>query len=274
VLVGYDGTPASRDALRWAIVSAGGWGRVVVGYAMESTSSNGLPSGDDATDLEEHVLGVLSKMAPRLGGRPECQFVRLVGEPARALAKVATGDGATEVVVGSPDLDRFHSCSGSIFQGLLRRVRQPLVLVPPGSVAAGSPVPRAVLVVALAGGSVSDQAAQAVARLAHDTGANVVAAGVAHRVGAGLTAIGVDVDRERARLAAERAVGQLAAFGVAATGEAWVGDGPRVVKDLVHVHGAGLVAVDELASTWSMWSLALALLRAACVPVLIPRQYR
>jgi nucleotide-binding universal stress UspA family protein len=277
VLVAYDATGPSDAALRWARERAGEHGRVVVAHVVEPPSDfYGTPAGDQIIDSRKRqALELLQAVGPHSGDRPVVQTRLLFGDPARALAAEANAVGASEVVAGSSGKGRIHAVVGSVCHGLLRHLAQPLVAVPPGAVRAltASFALRTLVVAASVGGAQSADASQAVARIAHDSGANVVVVGVADRGRAELTAVSPDTDRHRALMAAERMIEQLATRGVATTAEVLVGDAPKALGAIARDYGAGLVAVTEPLAARLLEPLAATLagrlLRDASFPVLV-----
>jgi nucleotide-binding universal stress UspA family protein len=139
VLVGYDGTPPSRAAVRWALARAAERQRVVVAHAIPLPSRAGLDSFDELLRREREAgADLLGELAQELGPGPELRL--LVGEPAGALVECAHGLGASEVVIGS----RGHaapgvSSGGSVCRALLHRSDVPVVAVAPSATMAIGP---------------------------------------------------------------------------------------------------------------------------------------
>lgn len=112
VVLGYDGSPASRAAARRAGELAGPGGRVVAVRAVSTAS------GDDFAGLEEDALG---------GARLERRLA--ADGAARAIADTARSCHADHIVIGWG-----ARAPGHVFTTLVKSAICPVVVVPSGPV--------------------------------------------------------------------------------------------------------------------------------------------
>lgn len=133
VVVGYDGTVPSRDALAFAAGTARrGAGRVIVVFVNAPLALGGLSAAGsamvEAGDEEAAVLrrGVEPALTD-LGVRAE--FVTRRGEPAREIEAVAQEQRADLIVVGRSS-SRTHALLGSVAVQLVKHARRPITVVP------------------------------------------------------------------------------------------------------------------------------------------------
>jgi nucleotide-binding universal stress UspA family protein len=133
VVVGYDGTPPSRAAVRWAQARAADGRRVVVVHAIGLPPRAGLDSFDELLRRErERGAALLAELAQELGLGPELRLV--AGDPAPVLIECARGLGASEIVVGARGrYETGQSVVGSVCSGLLLRSEVPVVVVAPSA---------------------------------------------------------------------------------------------------------------------------------------------
>jgi nucleotide-binding universal stress UspA family protein len=134
ILVGYDGSPASRRAIEYAVERAGSDGRVVVVHAAGPGHWwFGAPSyqreDSDYVAAGESLLADLVKHAP--SGAP-IQTSLVEGPTPKALMEAARECSAAEVVVGAHGSDPEKSGLGSVPVALLRSCDRPVVVVPAG----------------------------------------------------------------------------------------------------------------------------------------------
>ena len=129
-VVAYDGSPASRAALDYALGRP--HGRVTVVYAYDARSSLlGAPYfGEALTDSQLHGREVLDELQSDDGLGPDVELDLLEGPPAEAVARAASACHADEIVVGSRGLGRFRGALGSFSQALLHESDRPIVVVP------------------------------------------------------------------------------------------------------------------------------------------------
>jgi nucleotide-binding universal stress UspA family protein len=141
VVVGYDGSEPSREAVRYAMRRAGTSGRIVLVYAFELPPSFlGTPYYEH--HLEQHELhgrAVLDEILR--SDKPEFAGVsfedELVGgAPDEKLVEVAKVHNADEIAVGSHGHGRLRARIGSVAHGLLHLADRPVVVIPRGYVEA------------------------------------------------------------------------------------------------------------------------------------------
>ncbi|MFI6297663.1 universal stress protein [Nonomuraea sp. NPDC050790] len=130
IVVGYDGSGPSRNALAYAAGLARRDNAGLLVAFVESLNSATLwffagspivpdPAGDLAEDLRDELRGV---------GVP-WQFVALRGDATRALESLADASMADAIVVGR-SRSVWHSLAGSVSVGLARRSRRTVLIVP------------------------------------------------------------------------------------------------------------------------------------------------
>lgn len=118
VLVGYDGSPGARAAIRWALENCDGDVHVV--HAVDAD-----------TELVES-REALAALVPALGGDAVGRVTAesVVGDPVEVLADPAWA--APQVVVGArKDSDQRDAIWGSVATQLLAVTERPVVVVPP-----------------------------------------------------------------------------------------------------------------------------------------------
>lgn len=129
-VVGYDGSPAARAALDYALGRA--HGHVTVVYAYDAPSSFlGAPYfGEALTDSQLRGRELLDELQSQDGLGPDVEFDLLEGPPAEAVARAAMARDADEIIVGSRGLGRFRGAFGSVSHALLHEADRPVVVVP------------------------------------------------------------------------------------------------------------------------------------------------
>lgn len=129
-VVGYDGSPAARAALDYALGRP--HGHVTVVYAYDAPSSFlGAPYfGEALTDSQLRGRELLDELQSQDGLEPDVEFDLLEGSPAEAVARAAVVRDADEIVVGSRGLGRFRGAFGSVSHALLHEADRPVVIVP------------------------------------------------------------------------------------------------------------------------------------------------
>jgi nucleotide-binding universal stress UspA family protein len=135
VVVGYDGSPASRAAIARAVHRAGEDGKVYIVHAYS------LPTDWLAGPSHQELLDVPLDRARDLMGRLEeeagadLQGVRweaeVIGDaPARAIAHVAATHDADEIIVGTRGLGRARALLGSVAHELIHLAECPVTVIP------------------------------------------------------------------------------------------------------------------------------------------------
>jgi nucleotide-binding universal stress UspA family protein len=138
LVVGYDGSEASRAALLFAARQAGRRGRVFVVHAYElppdllgSPYYNRLLS--ERRGHGEALLRELPLDSDALAG-PAYETELIGGPPAEAIANVARRRNADEIVVGARGLSRVRALLGSVSHELLHVADRPVVVIPAAAV--------------------------------------------------------------------------------------------------------------------------------------------
>jgi nucleotide-binding universal stress UspA family protein len=127
IVVGYDGSPSARRALRWATDHAGD-ARVVVAHAFEPPHDwLGHPNYDRV--LQDHRARGQS-LLDELPQDPRVETELLAGPAAETIARVATERGAEEIVVGSRGFGPVRAALGSVSHALLHLADRPVVVIP------------------------------------------------------------------------------------------------------------------------------------------------
>lgn len=136
VIVGYDGSPESRQAVVLAAERAGPDGTVVPLYVAPPTSNwLGTPYYDRAVEAHHHAAHTLLAEIDELPtGTTAIEPEVIEGDPADALLRVAEIRDAAEIVIGSRAQGRFRSMLGSVSHELIERADRPVVIVARGAV--------------------------------------------------------------------------------------------------------------------------------------------
>lgn len=135
IVVGYDGSPAARECVRYAVAHAGEDGRVVLVYAY-GPPAEWWASPSYKLILEEHKAhgrGVLAKASEEMGDvlssvdwetdlRPETAEEAIMG--------AADAHRADEIVVGSRGFGALRAVLGSVSHELLHMADRPVVVIP------------------------------------------------------------------------------------------------------------------------------------------------
>jgi nucleotide-binding universal stress UspA family protein len=135
IVVGYDGSPASRAALAHATERAGEDGRIFIVHAYSLPNDwLGMPNyqqlldaaldrAQERVDQVEHECGAdLADVAWE---------TEIIGDaPARAIAGVAATRGADEIVVGTRGFGRARALLGSVAHELIHLADCPITVIP------------------------------------------------------------------------------------------------------------------------------------------------
>lgn len=139
VVVGFDGSASSLDALSWACGEARRLGgRVIAVYVSSSPAMAGLAGavGAPCTDYmveqaNNECADRLAAEAARYGGEGlSVQFVHAQGTPAHELLTVAKAVRADVLVVGRSQKARHH-LAGSLGRALAAKREAPVVVIVP-----------------------------------------------------------------------------------------------------------------------------------------------
>ena len=135
IVVGYDGSPASRAALARAAERAGPDGRIYVVHAYSLPMDwLAMPSYQNLLDIElDRARALMDGIAEESGA--DLQGVafetEIVGDaPARAIAGVASARRAEEIIVGTRGFGRARALLGSVAHELIHLADCPITVIP------------------------------------------------------------------------------------------------------------------------------------------------
>jgi nucleotide-binding universal stress UspA family protein len=130
LLVGYDGSRASRDALAYALDRAGSDGLVVVVHSYgPGPAWFGAPSyHNGSSDYEAAGRALIAEL--ELPAEPAVKVELTEGPPAECLMRMARKWDADEIVTGSRGYFPLHTGPGSVSLALLRSADRPVVIIP------------------------------------------------------------------------------------------------------------------------------------------------
>lgn len=135
IVVGYDGSPASRAALAQAAERAGEDGRIYIVHAYSLPSDwLGMPKYADLMALaQERALSQLDRIEHESGADlagVEWETELIGGAPAPAIARVAAARGADEIIVGTRGFGRARALFGSVAHELIHLAECPITVIP------------------------------------------------------------------------------------------------------------------------------------------------
>ena len=145
IVVGYDGSDASRMAVEYAIDRVAPDGRLILVHAFHVPAEYiGVPYYDDmlahAADRAASVVDEREASCPRLHDlRYEPDVI--AGMPAEVICRVAHHRGASEIVLGSRGVGRYRALLGSVAHEVLHRARCPVLVIPARMLDEGPHVP-------------------------------------------------------------------------------------------------------------------------------------
>ena len=135
IVVGYDGSPASRAALARAAERAGADGRIYIVHAYSLPNDwLGVPNYQQMLDAaldraQEHVDRIEEESGADLAG--VAWETEIIGDaPARAIAHVAATRNADEIVVGTRGYGRARALLGSVAHELIHLAGCPITVIP------------------------------------------------------------------------------------------------------------------------------------------------
>jgi nucleotide-binding universal stress UspA family protein len=136
IIVGYDGSPESKLAVRVAAERAGPGGTVVpIHVTLPASEWLGSSSYEPIVEHTHHAAQILLADLDDLDvGDVTLEPELIEGDPAEALLRIARSRDAREIVVGARGRGRFRSLLGSTSHELLERADRPIVIVPRGAV--------------------------------------------------------------------------------------------------------------------------------------------
>jgi nucleotide-binding universal stress UspA family protein len=140
IVVGYDGSEASRAALTLAARRVGREGKMFVVHAYELPPDFlGSPNFERlVADRKGHGRFLLDAM-PLTGSElldTNYETELIGGPPARAIADVARARDADEIIVGARGLGRVRALLGSVSHELLHIADRPVLVIPAAAVEA------------------------------------------------------------------------------------------------------------------------------------------
>lgn len=141
VVVGYDGSAGSHAALERAADAAGDDGVVFVVHAYARPHSwLGHPNYQERLDAVLHdAESTIRELREQTGGpldRVAWEPEVIGGDPAKAIAGVATARHADEIVVGSCSVGLARALHGSVAHDLIRLADVPVTVITRGTPAA------------------------------------------------------------------------------------------------------------------------------------------
>jgi len=135
IVVGYDGSPASRAALARAAERAGAHGRIYIVYAYALPNDwLGMPNYQQLLDAAlDRAQELVDRIEEECGA--DLQGVawetEIIGDaPARAIAHVAASRKADEIVVGTRGYSRARALLGSVAHELIHLADCPITVIP------------------------------------------------------------------------------------------------------------------------------------------------
>jgi nucleotide-binding universal stress UspA family protein len=139
IVVGYDGSEASRAAVTFAARRAGRRGRVFVVHAFDLPPDFlGSPNYDSLLGARQDHGRALLDALPLVGNDEllsvDYETELIGGPPAEAIADVARVREADEIVVGARGLGRVRALLGSVSHELLHIADRPVVVIPAAAI--------------------------------------------------------------------------------------------------------------------------------------------
>jgi nucleotide-binding universal stress UspA family protein len=132
IVVGYDGSAASRAALGEAAERAGSDGELYIVHCLHVPGDQyGSPNADEIlAEEQQRARAVLTDIDIewRGGGRWESEL--LAGPAAEAIVRVAQVRDADAIYVGSRGVGRARALLGSVAHDVLHLADRPVVVIP------------------------------------------------------------------------------------------------------------------------------------------------
>jgi nucleotide-binding universal stress UspA family protein len=135
IVVGYDGSPASRAALARAAERAGADGRIYIVHAYSLPNDwLGMPNYQSLLDMElDRARALLDRIEHESGADlqgAEYETEVIGDSPARAIAAVAAAREADEIIVGTRGFGRARALLGSVAHELIHLAGCPITVIP------------------------------------------------------------------------------------------------------------------------------------------------
>jgi nucleotide-binding universal stress UspA family protein len=139
IVVGYDGSPPARAALRLALDRVGD-GKLFLVYAYEAPgdfwgSEHYQELLDRALERGRGVLERATADGDRRVADVDHELELIAGRPAEVIASVAEARGADEIIVGTRGFGRVRAVIGSVAHELLHVAACPLTVIPEAAMA-------------------------------------------------------------------------------------------------------------------------------------------
>jgi nucleotide-binding universal stress UspA family protein len=133
IVVGYDGSPSARAALRLAVERAGD-GKIFLVHAYDAPADYWGGEHYDALlhvalTRGERLLEQASELEPSLVGVTH-ELELIAGRPADVIADVAETRRADEIIVGTRGFGPLRGALGSVAHGLLHQAKCPVTVIP------------------------------------------------------------------------------------------------------------------------------------------------
>jgi nucleotide-binding universal stress UspA family protein len=134
VVVGYDGSDASRAAVERGIDRAAPSGRLVVVHSYHVPAdfigaSYYQVMLDTAAEQAAAVMAELERDCPRLR-EVDYEPDLVAGAPAEAISRAAEIRGADEIVLGTRGVGRMRALLGSVAHEVIHRANCPVTVIP------------------------------------------------------------------------------------------------------------------------------------------------
>jgi nucleotide-binding universal stress UspA family protein len=144
LVVGYDGTPAAREAATWAARQVERGGRLVIVIAVRAQHGWRAPerlleTADERIQFGEALADELFMDGDEVlcGADSETEVVDEA--PVPALLAAAARREADAIVLGSRHHDRLQALRGSVSRELLAQADRPVFLIPAAAPVSASP---------------------------------------------------------------------------------------------------------------------------------------
>jgi nucleotide-binding universal stress UspA family protein len=131
IVIGYDGSDASRKALDYAASSVNGGKLFVVTAVVPPPEWMGSPGWQESVDAEHKRGGeLLEEAVKRLPSTVDYSTELLEGPAADAIVGVAEAREADTIIIGSRGLGRVRALLGSVSHDVLQKADRPVVVMP------------------------------------------------------------------------------------------------------------------------------------------------
>ena len=140
IVVGYDGSAASRAAVARAVDRAGANGQLYIVHAYSLPMDwLGIPDYQRLLDVElDRAEDLMGRLEEESGAGPSGTNweTEVIGVPAaKAIADVATARNADEIIVGTRGYGRARALLGSVAHELIHLAACPVTVIPERAVA-------------------------------------------------------------------------------------------------------------------------------------------